>query len=181
MTEGRYPLRAARLAPAYALGALLATSVFTLGVLVYMLDRPAGSAAALPHGLSFGRGPSFFGALGGNLPSFAHGFAFTLLTCLVLPPRQAPMAAACAFWAIADAGFEVLQLPALAQPLAAALRSADAPWPGLEILAAYFANGRFDPLDLLASTLGAFVAFGTATFVIRRHQTCTELTRTTSS
>jgi hypothetical protein len=155
---------------------LLAATVFMLGALVYVLDRPAGSAVGLPHLLAFGHGPSFFGALGGNLPSFAHGFAFALLTCLLLPPRRRWLAAACAFWAVVDAGFEVLQLPALAQPLAAALRHAA--WPSLETFAAYFANGRFDPLDLLASTLGAFVAFGVAAFVMRRRQTCTELTRT---
>lgn len=178
MTEGPYHLRPASLAPAYTLGALLAATVFMLGVLVYLLDRPAGSAVALPHLLPFGHGPSFFGALGGSLPSFAHGFTFTLLTCLVLPPRLAPMAAACAFWAVADAVFEVLQLPALAQPLAAALRHTA--WPGHDMFAAYFANGRFDPFDLLASTLGALLAFAAAAHVIRRRQTGTELTRTPS-
>ena len=181
MGQGRncHQLSASAL-PAYARGALLAAAVFALGVLVYMLDRRAGSAVGLPAFLFLGPGnssaavagsaPSVFGALGGNLPSFAHAFAFSLLSCLVLPPRLPWMASACAFWALVDAGFEILQQPMLAQAAAAALRRVQPPWPGLELVAAYFVNGRYDPLDLLASSLGAVAAFAVAAFVICRRR-----------
>lgn len=172
MNEGHHhrQRRPVQRAPAGARLALLAAAALTLGVLVYMLDRPAGSAAGLPALLEAGRSgtPPLFGALGGNLPSFAHAFAFSLLSCLVLPRRLAPMAAACAFWAFVDAGFEVLQQPALAQPVVAALHQTAIDWPGREALAAYLAHGRFDPLDLLASSLGAMLAFGLAARAIRR-------------
>ena len=133
---------------------LLACSVLAAGAALYVFERRPGSAAALPALLALGSGQAG-NVWSGSFPSLAHAFAFSLLSCLLLPRRLPWMAAACGLWAAVNVVFEVLQWPPLAQPVAAALRAAGAP----ELPAAYLLHGRFDPMDLLASGLGAALAF----------------------
>jgi hypothetical protein len=147
----------------------LAIAVLVLGALVYVIDRPVGSAVGLTW-LMGRSGSSVFGALGGSLPTFAHTFAFSLVSCLLLPAhadRAAGIGRCCALWAAVEIVFECLQHPALGLPLATHLKQL-APSGSLpDTLAVYFANyfahGRFDPLDVIAACLGAAASFGIAT------------------
>ncbi len=157
---------AAPRAPAH-MAALLALAVLAAGVLVYLVDRPAGSASALPRQLHLSLGAPLFGAWAGSLPSFAHAFGFSTLSALLLPRRRLALAGACVFWAAVDAAFEWCQRPELAQPIATWLRQLHAGWPS-EATAAYLVHGRFDPLDLLAGALGAAAAFGVLQFGLKR-------------
>lgn len=145
---------------------LLALGVLCCGLLVYVIGRPAGTAMGLPHALEFGAQRGASGAwapvLAGSLPSFAHAFAFSLLSCVLLPRRRLAMTVACLFWLLLDSAFEILQVPALAKPAAAALHSAALVLPGADRIAAYLLQGRFDTLDLLAGGLGAAAAFACA-------------------
>jgi hypothetical protein len=152
---------------------LLACSMLAAGAALYVFERRPGSAAALPALLEMGSGQA--GSVwSGSFPSLAHAFAFSLLSCLLLPRRLPWIAAACALWAAVNAVFEVLQWPALAQPVAAALRAAGAP----ELPAAYLLQGRFDPVDLVASGLGAALAFAVAHRLLlpRSNTSCQEPT-----
>lgn len=135
---------------------ILAGGVLLLGLMVYLFDRPAGTAMALPRLLEPSQPAAVFGALGGSLPSFAHAYAFALLSCVVLPRRAGWAAAACAFWVLVDSAFEILQWPPFARPAAAVLQGAA--WPGFDHLGAYLVQGRFDALDLLAGGLGGGAA-----------------------
>lgn len=150
--------------PTSAMGVGLGLAALLLGTLVYLTDRPPGSAVWIPEALHLGAlsqaagWPSVFGAWGGNLPSFAHAMAFSILSGLLFAGRRAAIRA-CLFWATTDAVFELLQHPALAQPTAALLREVFGTGPVALPLSTYFLNGRFDTLDLAASTLGATAAF----------------------
>lgn len=171
MVEGQRPLPRLRVRDGLLL-ALLSATMLALGVLVYMIDRAPGSAPGLPAWLAL-RSPgsaqaAVFGVFSGSLPSFVHAFAFSALSCLLLPPRRPLFAAACVFWGLVDGVFECLQWPAAARAVAAALRHVDGHGLPLDAVAAYFVNGRFDPLDLLASTLGAAAALLLAHTVMDR-------------
>lgn len=147
-----------------------ALAVFALGLAVYMVDRPAGSAVGLPDLLHVGgtdaavagSGGRLFGVLGGSLPTFAHVFAFSLLSVVLLPRGRPFVLAACAFWLGVNLVFEWLQQPAWSQPVAAWLRLNAAALPGAEPLARYLLNGRFDLFDALAAVLGALAALAIA-------------------
>ncbi len=147
----------------------LALAVFTVGVAIYMLDRPAGSAYLLPPAVSLAAGGFlWFGNVGLWLPSFVHVFVFSLLTAALLPAtRNAAVASCLAWWAI-DSLFEVGQHPAFASSLATVV----SPWlDGLPVIGnapQYFVLGTFDPADLVAAALGALAAFCTRAFCLRR-------------
>jgi len=129
--------------------AALAVAVLALGTLVYALDRAPGTAALWPRAWTRHGGSAFFGAVGGALPSFAHAFAFSLLTALLLAPGRGAQRAACLGWAAVDTLFEIGQHPAVAKHLL---------WlPGP--LARYFRHGVFDALDVAAGLLGALLAY----------------------
>lgn len=147
-----------------------ALAALATGLAVYMFDRPAGSAAGLPDVLQFGAqgaaaagpGGRLFGVLGGSLPTFAHVFAFSLLSVVLLPRGRRFVLAACAFWLGVNLVFEWLQQPAWSQPVAAWLRLNATALPGAEPLARYLLNGRFDLFDVLAAVLGALAACAVA-------------------
>ncbi len=68
-----------------AVPALAALGSLALGILVYALVRPPESVYFLPAAWSLaGGGDRWFGSLGGQLPEFAHVYAFSLLTVAVL-------------------------------------------------------------------------------------------------
>lgn len=137
--------------------AVLGGLVLTIGILVYLADRPASQAMPLPAWPRPGGGP-WFGALGQWLPSFIHPFAFSLLTAAALAPSARPRNGACAAWCAVNAAFELGQHPAVAAWLDAALRQSVLP-PALgRPLAAYFLRGRFDLGDLVAVLLGGLAA-----------------------
>lgn len=148
----RRPVDPGRFVPAAQLG--LAALALSIGLLVYLLDRPAGHAALIPAAWAAARGGASFGAAAAWLPSFLHVFAFSLLTAATLPHSPAAAAGSCVLWWGIGLGFEVLQHPAIARPFAAALDGL----PGFRTLARFALQGRFDPADIAALSAGACAA-----------------------
>lgn len=135
--------------------ALIALATLALGVLVYVLDRPAGTTYFLPQTMSFAsRQHSWFGAWGGRLPELAHVYAFILLTVAVSPwPKR--LLPVCVFWWAVATLAEIGQHPAVAPRVVALIPHWFQQLPVLDNTASYFARGTFDPWDV------AVIAFGT--------------------
>lgn len=134
--------------------------MLALGVAVYVLDRPDGTAMLLPRSwVMHAPGQSWFGAIGGSLPSFVHAFAFSLFTALVLPRTWRHGALACGGWALCETLFELGQHPQVSPWLVQQLH-AMAGWPGMEALRRYFKQGSFSTSDVVAGLAGAALAFG---------------------
>jgi len=146
--------RAAALALAVAAGLVLLA-----GSAVYLLDRPAGSAWLVPPAWQAATDGRWFGAIGPWLPSFAHAFAFSVFTALVLPRRPGRAAAACVGWAAIDTLAEAGQHAAIAPALAAGLTSAFDGAPLAARIGRYFTQGSFDITDVLAGLAGSGVAY----------------------
>jgi hypothetical protein len=127
----------ARIEARLCAGALLALAA---GVGVYVLAR--GAHPLLP-GLEAWSGP---------LPTLLHTVAFALLSLAACAPWPRLAPAVCAGWVLLEGGFELLQLDAVARVPALQSLALAAP-----VIRAYL-NGRFDPLDILAATVGALVA-----------------------
>lgn len=131
----------------------IAVAALAVGVAVYVLDRPPGSAYLLPRSATlFPGAPSWFGSAGAWLPAFLHVFAFSLLTAALLRASRSNAACACVAWWAIDSLFELGQHPAVSPHLGAA----------------YFVRGSFDPADLLATALGALCAYATLILIRRR-------------
>jgi hypothetical protein len=130
--------------------ALLALSV---GLLLYLSDRPAGSAWLIPT-LPPLQGLGLFGRAGAWLPSFVHPFGFALLTAVLLPTRASWRYGACVFWFAINAAFELGQLPRLAEMIHAMFGGT----PVGQRLAWYFLHGGFGLDDLAAAAAGALCA-----------------------
>lgn len=146
-------------APLPLIGAALAA--FALGTAVYVLDRAPGAITLLPpHWTGVGAAGATFGALGGALPSFAHSFAFALLTALVAGGTGRSRALVCLAWGAIGVAFEAGQHPWLAASLVETLRGPLAAWPAAGALARYFAHGTFDVADVVATVAGASLAAG---------------------
>jgi hypothetical protein len=141
----------------------LALAVLATGTLVYLLDRPAGSAWLLPAAWQStwqaGSARAWFGAAGQWLPSFTHTFGFGVLTALCLPRRPLVMAAACAAWAAIDTLAEVGQHAAWSPRLAEGLAHAFGNHPLALQVGRYFTRGSFDAADVAAGLAGAALAF----------------------
>ncbi|MBE9556864.1 MAG: hypothetical protein IMF08_08405 [Proteobacteria bacterium] len=117
---------------------ILGLSALGMGVLVYALDRPAGSVAFLPAGMAYDSG--FLGPLAGPLPTFLHALAFALITAAFLEPTRRARLAVCGIWVAINWLFEAAQHPAFMEITGIGM------------------PGAFDPLDLLAAPAGAAVA-----------------------
>ena len=135
----------------------LAGLALLLGVAVYGLDRPPGSAWFLPAAWSLAGSARPLGVIAGQLPEFLHVFAFSLLTAALLPETRRAAWSACATWWLIDSLFELGQHPKLA-PLLATATGGLRGIPLLEHTPGYFTHGVFDPLDLLAIATGALAA-----------------------
>lgn len=125
----------------------------TIGLLVYLTDRPAGQATWIPVAWYLGSGP-LFGAAGAWLPSFLHPFAFALFTASSWPRHTTTAWQACGLWWGIELAFELAQHPAVSTPLAAALDALA----GRQLLSSYLLRGRFDIADVAALTAGACAA-----------------------
>jgi hypothetical protein len=139
---------------------IIGMAALALGAIIYMTDRPAGSACFLHvQGgyLSFYTGgQKWFGAMGGNLPAFIHVFAFSLLSWSLMDNPLRNPAKICSFWFIVDAVFELGQkYPAIAVQWIPG-------WfchvPLLKKTRAFFTGGTFDILDITAFAIGALTA-----------------------
>ena len=150
---------------------LAALSLLAIGVLVYVLDRPAESVYLLPAGWSLAKGgESWFGGLGGQLPEFVHVYAFGLLTAAALATSRRLALLCCAAWWLVDSLFEVGQHAAISPAIAAALPAWLEGIPFVENTGPYFIHGTFDPLDLAAIAIGAVAAYFTFVFYIREEE-----------
>lgn len=160
------PASAGRAREAMQLAAIGGAALL-LGVLVYLADRPAGTATGLPAGV-WRHGPTtLFGAVGAWLPSFVHPFAFALVTVALRPVTGAPALRVCAAWWAVNVVFEVGQRPEASHAIGAALRTGfGQDWPS-RALANYFLHGTFDRADLLAATAGAVAAAWVIHLVVR--------------
>jgi len=135
--------------------------VLTIGVLVYLLDRPTTSVYLIPAGWSIGaQWPPVFGVIGNHLPTFAHTFAFILFTSALLAPWRGSAFTACAGWWFIASVFEIAQSAAWSAAIAARVPPWFADWPLLDNVAGYFVAGRFDGLDLVSIALATVCAFG---------------------
>lgn len=147
--------------------AAVAAAALLLGALIYLLDRPAGSAWLLPAQWqatwqAWWPAPStggWFGSAGLWLPSFVHAFSFSVLTAWLLPPRPAFAAAACAGWALVDTLAEVGQHAAMSQVVAAAVTALFGQGSTAVHIARYFTNGSFAVADIVAALAGSAIAF----------------------
>jgi hypothetical protein len=148
---------------------LLAAAALALGVAVYALARPPHSAWLWPAAWSWSALPQAalppaLQACVGCLPSAAHGFAFALLSLVLLhgrnapPCRGIPVCALCGGWCVLGLLFEAGQHPRLAHGIAGALRGGGAHASWLEPVARYFTRGTFDALDLAATVVGCAAA-----------------------
>lgn len=139
---------------------LLGAGVLGLGMLVYILDRPAGTTYFLPEVISlFPTTPRVFGTVGNQLPTFLHVLAFCLITSGVLGCGRRGALFVCLFWLTIDAAFEIGQQPSVASELIAHIPGWFAAVPILSNTANYFSRGRFDPADLASIVLGAVCAY----------------------
>ena len=133
--------------------------VLVLGTLVYVLDRPSSSApffstVSMAHLL-----PSLFGRVGDSLPTFAHVFAFALVTTACLGGGRRIARLACLAWFGIDTAFEVGQHSSIADRLVSFIPGWFEQLPILEHADAYFVLGTFDAWDLASIAAGAAAAY----------------------
>lgn len=132
--------------------------VLMLGTLVYLFDRPEGSVPLFAEVSLARRFPIDLGMLSQHFPSFAHTFSFAAMTAMLMG-RKRDMMLVCLTWLGIETVFEVGQLPILAHQFAALFPQEYGSLPLLSHTIRYFANGTFDPGDLLCAGVGALSAY----------------------
>ncbi len=131
------------------------------GTLVYLVDRPPGSAYFLsqlnidthlihsPQGL--------FGIIGNSLPAFAHVLSFILLTASLMHFSRINYLIICIFWLVIDSAFE------LGQKFDTFASGLVPEWfngiPVLETTKNYFIYGTFDVFDMAGFLVGAIIGY----------------------
>jgi hypothetical protein len=135
----------------------LALLALSAGLLLYLSDRPAGSAWLIPA-LPLLQGMNLYGSAGAWLPSFVHPFGFALLTAAALPDHASWRYGACLGWFLVNAAFELGQLSPLATRLAEAIHAVFGSTSVGQRLAGYFMHGNFGIDDLAAAAAGALCA-----------------------
>ncbi len=139
---------------------VIGLAVLLLGTAVYFLDRPWEQTIFVPGDLSlFPLTPSVFGVIGHSLPTFAHVFAFSLLTMAFVGGAKRAAITVCLGWFLVDATFELGQHPQVASGLSSLIPQWFAHLPVLDRTAGYFVYGTFDPVDLLSVAFGALAAY----------------------
>ena len=136
----------------------LAGFLLLLGAIVYAVDR-SGNVYFLPGSLAFGEATPVFGSLGEHLPSLVHTLAFIAITTAVLWPWPRLLPVTCLSWLAIECAFELGQIDAIGDRIAAGTPAWVHGVPVLEEIPDFFAQGTYDPLDVLAIGLGAIVAY----------------------
>ena len=154
-----------RALPARSKGLLpIGLTILLLGILVYIIDRPPEQVPVLSDLNPSHHMPALFGSVGHSLPTFAHVFAFCLLTVVLLGNSKQHAAVVCLAWFCVDSAFELGQT----EQAAGWLQPFIPQWfdyvPILDQTGSYFVYGTFDVFDLISIALGAVTAY----FVIRR-------------
>ena len=134
-------------------------TVLLLGTLVYILDRPPEQVPVLSDLSLSHQIPAVFGSVGHSLPTFAHVFAFCLLTALLLGNAKRHAAAVCLAWFGLDSAFELGQTEQAADWLQSFIPQWFDYLPILDQTSSYFVNGTFDVFDLVSIALGAVTAY----------------------
>jgi hypothetical protein len=167
MSAGRELVAWCRRNPA-AIQVVIALLALAAGVLVYVMDRDPAQTYFLPEGFgASGMEPLAFGRIGRYLPDFLHVYAFILLTCAILRPGAGGVLKISVVWFLLDACFEIGQHPAVSPFVAAYTPDWFGHLPVLENTRSFFLRGYFDPLDLIAFTLGAIGAWLTVILMPR--------------
>ena len=150
-----------------------AAIALAIGLTIYLVDRQA-DVYFLPDTLAATISlPPLFGTLSLHLPSALHVYAFILLTVVCLPRGRRYLFAACSSWLVLEWLFEFGQHPQLQHYFTAWIPSWFERLPVLESSRAFFINGRFDALDLVAAVVGAAAAWMT---VRLSYRSCNEIT-----
>jgi hypothetical protein len=147
--------------------ALVGCLALALGMLVYATDRDPAGASLFPAFATLHMG-LHFGTLGGWLPSFAHPFAFSLLTAAALSRSSRPAYGACAAWWAVNVAFEFAQLAQISGGIADTLHRVFGHGAVTNAFANYGLHGTFDRADLVATTAGALAAAAVLRHVLRR-------------
>jgi hypothetical protein len=147
---------------------LVGLAGLSLGALVYLFERSPESygfgvivrdylGVLRPHRM-------LFGVLANNLPSFAHVFAFSLMTAGLLGTRRKGSLLICLLWFSIDTVFEIGQgLNHIS--LAIIPEWLEVQTLPMASLHEYFRYGTFDIRDIVAGLLGALAAFVAAEFI----------------
>jgi hypothetical protein len=139
---------------------LIGMAALSIGLMVYLYDRPPDSALILQAiGITSAFREAFhlFGPISGQLPAFIHVFAFALLTTGLLGCRTWGALLVCLFWLFVNVLFELGQV--IENHTVGNHSGAFDSIFGSGVLGNFFRFGTFDPLDLLAIILGAAAAF----------------------
>ena len=150
----------------------LGLGVLLLGALVYVLDRSPAQVPLLSAFNLFGQLPSVFGPIGDSLPTFAHAFAFAVLSAVILGNSRKVAFWTCLGWFGVDAAFEIGQHPHSAEALSQFLPASFEHLPILTQIESYFVLGTFAVWDLISIGLGAISAY----LVLRWSDSTRELT-----
>lgn len=141
---------------------LAALSALIVGFCIYLFERQADSVYLFTvFSFSPAHQFSFSGVIGQWLPSLVHTYAFILLTALAVGINTRVMLASAMFWLLTGWLFELGQYPSIAAELVEHIPAWFSGIPLLENVGAYFQHGTFDPMDLLATLVGAVAAYTT--------------------
>ncbi len=143
----------------------IAVAALAFGAAYYAGLRPAATTAGFAStGSSWG--PVVTTILG-SLPTFLHAGAFALLTSVVGTMSARGRAWTCASWVGIDALFEVGQHAALGPTLAVQLEYWCGAMNACTRAGRFFAQGTYDPADVVAGVLGGLAAYGLLRLVPR--------------
>lgn len=163
-----------RPSPAWA-ATTIAALALALGAASYLVLRPGGTWA-FPAGLGLAA-PS---VVTGSLPSLLHTFAFALLSAAALGFGRVALARCAVAWASIGIGFEALQHDRVATALFPHTLTT-APATGGDafaaLLARYAHGGVFDPADVVATVIGATLAWFVGHRLLLRRAPTGEATR----
>jgi len=127
---------------------LLGLLFVTLGILIYMLERPSWQTPWLAY--NFFNPASkhiLFETIGYNLPSFFHVVSLALLTSGIYAFKKVQYIKVCVGWIMFNLIFEILQMNFIQN-------ISDQQW-----IYNYSLHGVFDSKDILAICLGGCVAY----------------------
>ncbi len=148
---------------------IVAAMLLAVGLLVYLLDRPADQIYFVPDWWEFTIGAGqVFGPIGAYLPTFIHVVVFILISSALLAPWRFQITSICLLWFGIDSLFELAQHNAIATRIADIVPSWFQGITFLENTSSYFLAGTFDLLDLMSIALGSVSAYLVVRFFRKR-------------